>query len=140
MPGQVATGINTFEITELQVVETGGGELNNIVDQNEQFRLKAHVVGSGTNWTNYKNTGCKVRARFYADGMGPNVTDHDFGVVFAPMQDDFWIETALISVNQEGIFRCGVVANLFDSTQAIAMTGYVAYNENCPLQVNPHEE
>jgi hypothetical protein len=133
-------GPNTFDVTELRVIETGGDPLNNIVDQGEEFKLEAHIEGSGDDWDNYEMLGCKVRARFYGDGMGPGVSDHDFGIVFAEISDDFWVETEDVSVDEEGIFRCGVVVNLYSGDETNALEGYVGYNENCPLQVNPHEE
>ena len=140
MSGQVAMGPNSFDVTELRVIEEGGGALNNIVDQTEEFKLEAHIEGSGPDWDNYVTIGCIARARFYADGMGPGVTDHNFGTEEEPMSNDFWIETELVSVDEEGIFRCGVVVNLYTPGGADPLGGYVGYNEDCILQVNPHEE
>jgi hypothetical protein len=143
MGGQAGNpSAESFDVSELEIVETGTTTPNNIVDVDEDFQLRARIEGSGSTWNNLKATDHKVKAQFYAEGMGPGVPDQTFGdPVFEDIAaDDFWVESETVSVADEGIYRCGVVVTVYDDTEAIPWVGWLGYNEDCVLQVNPHEE
>jgi hypothetical protein len=142
MPGQAGNpSSENFDVSELRVVELGTSDPNNIVDVGESFQLKARIEGSGSTWNNLKATDHKVRAQFYAEGMGPGVPNQSFGEKFADISgDDFWVTSDPDDVAHEGIYRCGVVVTIWDDAETNAWKGWLGFNEECPLQVNPHEE
>jgi hypothetical protein len=141
MGGQAGNpAAESFDVSELEIVELGTTTPNNIVDVGANFQLRARIEGSGSVWNNLKTTDHVVKAQFYAEGMGPGVPDHTFGAdIFKDISaDDFWIESDPVSVAEEGIYRCGVVVTIWDDAAANPWTGWLGYNEDCVLQVNPH--
>jgi hypothetical protein len=143
MAGQAGNpSAEKFDISELEIVELGTTTPNNIVDVGEDFQLRARIEGDGAVWDNLKTTDHKVKVRFYAEGMGPAIPDQTFGApVFLDISaDDFWVESEAVSVADEGVYRCHVIVEIWDDTETHPWKGWVGYNEDCVLQVNPHEE
>lgn len=143
MPGQAGNpSAENFDVSELEIVEQGTTTPNNIIDVGEDFQLRARIEGSGSVWNNLKTTDHKVKAQFYAEGLGPGVPDQTFGApVFVDIPgDDFWVHSETVSVADEGLYRCGVIVTIWDDAEANPWIGWIGFNEDCPLLVNPHEE
>jgi hypothetical protein len=143
MAGQAGNpSAEKFDVSELEIVESGTTTPNNIVDVDEVFELRARIEGSGSTWDNLKSTDHKVKAQFYAEGMGPGVWNRTFGAPkFVDISDDdFWVESDSVTVDRAGIYRCGVIVTIWDDAETNAWKGWLGFNEDCRLLVNPHEE
>ena len=131
----------SFDVSQLRVVESGTMSPNNIVDPGENFELEATIAGNGLTWANLINSHHKVKAQFYAEGMGPGVPDQDFGHVFLDIPgNNFAVKSAPVNVPDAGIYRCGVVVSVWDNGQTNSWVGWLGYNEDCLLQVNEEDQ
>ena len=130
-----------FNVTKLEVVETGTSNLNNIVDAGEMFRLKATFEGTGTNWDNMEKMPVTAEVYFYGEGMGL-VASQAFGAiksqVLAYKTGKYEVFSDQVSVPIQGIFRCGCVVTFKNG--ATPWYGWLGYNEDCVLQVHPSEQ
>ena len=141
MPGEFAGG--SFDVTNLRAIEieelTGAPVVSNIIDAGENFHLQATFTGAGVLWQNL--TGCRYVARFYAEGMGVGVPNHDLGMTTGPVTGaaTYTVNSPNHSIANEGIYRCGVTVTFQQST-GVPFYGVLGFNEDCVIQVSPSEE
>jgi hypothetical protein len=151
-----------FDVTKLEVIETdaaGVEHSSSIIDVGEAFKLRATIKGKAGDptWEAFKAINApvgvpdffQVRARFYAEGMGPGVPNRFFGALkfVSITADEFTVDSDVVTVGAQGIYRCGVRVNVFfywDPPGApppitIPWRGWLGYNEDCVLEVNPFE-
>lgn len=139
-----------FNVTKLEVIETvNGTEVpSNIVDAGETIKLRVTITGSDLGgglypWTNFKDSGFRVRAYFYVEGMGPWVWNQTFGVKYHVIdKDTITVDSDPVAAPGSGLYRCGVVVNVV--TPAALGTryqyGWLGFNEDCVFQVHWAEE
>jgi hypothetical protein len=141
MPGEPSW----FSITRLRSFEgtpSGSNHQSNIIDQNENFFLRATVHGdpSVTEWYNMKHSGIKYRLRFFAKSMTPNVGDSDFGYTAWTdlSQDDFTVDSPTVKINITGLFECGCWIE-FQNALGTQYYGVLGYNREWAILVHPIE-
>ncbi len=152
MPGEP---VGAFDVNTLEVIEMVGGveTSSHIVDAGETFELRAHITAVGTDpfWGFLRAVNAALgpgnevlfaRGEFYAEGMGPGVPNQVFGTTDEPINaDTFTVDSPGNSIVPDGIYRCGVMLNVYFILGAVEvpLKTWVGFNEECPLMVNPHE-
>jgi hypothetical protein len=152
MPGEP---VGVFDVNTLEVIEMVSGveTSSHIVDVGENFNVRAEITADGTDpaWKSWRdindalgpgNEMYFVRAHFYAEGMGPGVLNQTFGTTDEPINaDNFTVDSPLDNIGNDGIYRCGVMVNVYFKfgVVEVPMKAWLGFNEECPLQVNEHE-
>jgi hypothetical protein len=145
MSGEMDTS-GKFDVTKLESIEietaTGQQMPSNIIDWNENFFLRAHFKGSGAQWVNMTQNGFQYTAKFYAEGMGPNVADVNLGQVtgnLAANKLEYQIDSPTNQIAAEAVYRCGVMVT-FQAPNGGRWYGVLGFNENCVIQISAFEE
>jgi hypothetical protein len=74
------TGLITWGITSLTISEPPGSvEPSTIVPAGNDFDLKVQFDGSGATWVSHENGAQPFTVNFYAEGLGANALEIDFG-------------------------------------------------------------
>ena len=138
MPGQMPTG--QFDVTKLEIREANppAAVVHNIVDVNEAFELIATFEGSGTAWKTMRYKRARDRACFYAEGLGLQAAEVDFGCDTGELRGNKNEYTASIRVSggisTRGIYKIAV------TVEFPGWYGTVGYRDDVLLQVSHWED
>ena len=146
MPGEMTTG-SWFDVSELKAIEieteTGAQIESNIIDHGEEFFLRATFKGGGPSWVNMTNNEFQYRARFYAEGMGPDIDDEPLGVTTGNLvagKHEYDIDSPVNTIRRhDAVYRCGVTVS-FRTKDGGRWYGVLGFNEDCVMQVSWAEE
>lgn len=144
MPGEPAW----FDVKKLECMEiettTGDAFPSNIIDWGEKFFLKATFEGphAVSEWHNMTDGELEYTAKFYGEGIGPGVTDKDFGTITGKLQTEkytYEVESPTTSVTADGVWRCGVTVT-FRQHNGRRYHGVLGFNVDCVVQISKFEE
>lgn len=137
-----------FKVGKLECmeVEEPGTEIESyIIDSGEEFYLKVSFEGKpgDEDWENMKGGECKYKPTFFGHAIGPkSVTDLEFecdGGQLEEGTDSYTVQTKKKSVDQEGIWMCGVIIT-FTHANDHKYYGVLGSRADCIIQISEFEE